>query len=125
MAATNADVTIATLAAAAVTTNTADMTNPLHRGVKVVVDVTAITGTTPSLVVTIQGKDVKSGKYFTILASASLTATGTVVLTVYPGAATSANVSANDVLPATWRVLMTIAGTTPAVTATIGASKLA
>lgn len=125
MAATNADVTIATLAAAAVTTNTADMTNPLHKGVKVVVDVTAITGTTPSLVVTIQGKDVKSGKYFTILASASLTATGTVVLTVYPGAATSANVSANDVLPATWRVLMTIAGTTPAVTATIGASKLA
>lgn len=125
MAATNADVTIASLAAATVTTNTADMTNPLHRGVKVVVDITAITGTTPSLVVTIQGKDVKSGKYFTILASASLTATGTVTLTVYPGIATSANVSANDVLPATWRVLLTIAGTTPAVTATIGASKLA
>lgn len=113
-----------TYAAAAAGSNSADQSNPLHRGVKVVIDVTAIAGTTPTFTVTIRGKDPASGKYFTILASAALTATGTVVLTVYPGIAAVANVSASDVLPDTWRIETAIGGTTPTVTATISALKL-
>lgn len=113
---------LVTLASASAGGNSADLTNVNNRGLKVVVNVTSITGTTPSLTVTIQGKDAASGAYYTLLASAAITAAGTTVLTVYPGQTASANVSANDVLPRTWRVLYAIAGTTPAVSATVGAS---
>lgn len=116
------DMVLAVLAAAATSDFTTDIVNARAKGLQLVIDITAITGTTPTLVVTIQGKDPASGKYFTILASASLNATGTTVLTVYPGSATTANVSSAMPLPRTWRVSWTIAGTTPAVTATIGAS---
>lgn len=113
---------VTALAAASVGANGADQLNLNARGLKLVIDITTITGTTPTLTVTIQGKDPVSGKYFTILASAALNATGTTVLTVYPGLTASANITANDVLPRDWRVITAIAGTTPAVTATIGAS---
>lgn len=109
-----------TRTAASAGANGSDLSNGAFRGIKVVVDVTAITGTTPTYTVTIQGKDQASGKYFTLLASAALSATGTTVYTVYPGAPATANVSANDVLPKTFRVIDAIAGTTPAVTATVG-----
>lgn len=112
---------ILTGSAAAVSANGLDQQNPTFRGVKVAVDVTAITGTSPTLVVTLQGKDPGSGKYFTLLASASITATGTTVMTVYPGVAASANVSVSDVVPRTWRAISTVGGTGPAVTFTVGA----
>jgi len=51
--------------------------------VTVVVDITAITGI---LTVTIQGVDQVSGKMFPLLSSAPLTAIGTTVLRVFPGA---------------------------------------
>lgn len=120
----NAHGSLLTLAAAAASANSPDQQNFLHRGVKVVVDVTVLGGTTPSITVTIKGRDPVSGKYFTILASAVITATGTTVLTVYPGATAAANLTANDNLPDTWRVEAVIAGTTPTVTATISALKL-
>jgi hypothetical protein len=99
----------------------ADQVNANGRGVKVVIDIT-VAGGTPTLTVTIQGKDPVSGKYYTILTSAALAAVATTVLTVYPGAPVSANVSANDALPRDWRIIWTVGGTTPAVTATIAAS---
>lgn len=95
----------------------ADQGNAARRGVKLTIDITAITG---SLTVTVQAKDPVSGKYTTILASAALAATGTTTLTVYPGIAVAANASASDVLPATWRVSAAVGGTN--ATATIGAS---
>lgn len=107
--------------AASAGVNGADQTNYNGRGVKVIIDVTAITGTSPTLTVTLQGKDPTSGKYFTILASAAISTVSTVVLTIFPGATASANVTANDVLPRTFRVISVIGGTTPAVTATVAA----
>lgn len=113
---------LVTHTAAAAGANGADQTNLTHRGVQVCVNITAITGTSPSLTVTIQGKDSVSGAYYTLLASAALTATGLTVLTVYPGALTTANVSTPQPLPLNWRVITAIAGTTPAVTATVAAN---
>lgn len=110
-----------TLAAASASVNSNDQTNLNGRGIKVVVDITAISGTTPTLTITIKGKDPTSGKYFILLASAALSTVATTVLTVYPGLTASANVVASDVLPKTWRVEAVITGTTPAVTATIAA----
>lgn len=101
--------------------NGADLANPTCRGVKVIVDITAITGTTPTLTVTVQGKDPASGKYFTLLASAALNAAGTTVLTVYPAVTVAANAAASDVVPRTFRVISAVAGTTPQVTYTVGA----
>lgn len=111
-----------TLTAASSGVNSADQTNLSGRGINLVIDVTAISGTSPTLTVTLQGKDTASGQYYTILASAALTATGVTVLQVFPGAAVTANVSANAQLPRTWRISTAIGGTTPSVTATIGAS---
>ena len=102
--------------AAAAGANGSDQTNRRGHGLLVVVDITALTGTAPTLTVTIQGKDTASGKYFTILASAALAAVATTVLRVYPGLTAAANLVASDVLPYTWRVISVIGGTTPAVT---------
>jgi hypothetical protein len=96
--------------------------NMFRNGVKLVVDITAISGSA-TLTVTIQGYDQVSGKFYTILTSAALAATATTVLTVYPSIAAAANTAANDVLPTSWRVqaVVAVAGT---VTATIGAALL-
>lgn len=118
----NVDVILGTLTAAATSGVFPDQTNKSAKGIQFVVDVTAITGTAPSIVVTLQGKDLASGKYYTLLTSAVLSATGTTVLNLYPGIVASAGVAANSSLPRTWRVIYTVAGTTPAITATIGAS---
>ncbi|MHB1310545.1 MAG: hypothetical protein ACYC3L_00915 [Gemmatimonadaceae bacterium] len=112
---------LVTLTAAATGGNSTDQVNTTWRGLTVGINVSAITGTSPTLVVTIQGKDPASGTYYTLLASASITAAGYTTLTVYPGLPATANVSANALLPQNWRVLYAITGTTPAVTATVSA----
>ena len=111
-----------THAAAAAGVSSADQLNPASWGVLIGVNITAITGTTPSLTVIVEGKDVASGVYYPILTSAALTAAGFTLLQVYSGAPNTPNVTANSPLPRTWRVRTVIAGTTPAVTATIGSS---
>lgn len=108
------------LTAAAAGSNSGDLDNLAGSAVAFVIDITAITGTTPTATFTVEGKDPISGKYYTILASAALAATGTTVLRVFPGATAAANLSANDFVPKVFRVSCAIAGTTPAVTATVG-----
>lgn len=115
------------LASAARTANgqsadfTADNDSPLGIA-QFVVDVTAVAGTTPALTVIIEGLDPVSGKYFPLLTSAALNATGTTVLRVGPGLPVTANLSANDIMPKQYRVRYTITGTTPSFTFSIGAT---
>ena len=115
---------VVTLTAASAAGNSVQLTNGTARGVRVVIDITAITGTSPTLTVTIQGFDSASAAYYTILVSAALAATAVTELTVYPAAVVTANVSANGNIPPTWRISYAIGGTTPAVTGTIGAQML-
>lgn len=107
-------------AAAAAGVSGGDITDRAARGVLVCVNITALTGTTPTLTVIIEGKDPESGVYFTILSSAALNANGMTCLQVYPGATVAANLSLSQCMPITWRIRTVIAGTTPAVTATVG-----
>jgi len=93
-----------------------NLNNYSCRGLKVYINITAATGT---LTVTIQGFDVASGLYYTILASTALASTGQTLLTVYPNATVTANVSINDVIPETFRISMAVAGGN--ITATVGA----
>lgn len=79
-------------------------------GLHVVIDVTAV-ALTPSVVPTIDGYDVLSDKWYTLLTGAAITATGTTVLKIYPGITATANVSASDIIPSQIRVVMTHADT--------------
>lgn len=116
----NRSIRAVALSAAAAGVTSADLENLSGRGAHVVIDVTAISGTSPTLTVTVDGYDETSGKYYTLLQSASLSATGTTVLRIYPGVTAAANAAASDVIPRVFRVATTIGGTTPSVTATVG-----
>ncbi len=98
--------------------NSADQTNYNGRGVQVGVNITAASSMT--LTVCIQGKDIASGVYYSILCSSALASTGFTNMTVFPGAASTANVSSPQVLPHIWRISWTVTGTS--VTGTVGAS---
>lgn len=91
-----------------------------YRGIHLVIDCTAATGS-PSVVVSILGVDRVSGKTYSLLASAAITGTGTTVLKVGPGLAVSANASANDLLPPVIRIVPDHTGT-DSITYSIGAS---
>lgn len=109
-------------AARTATADSSDFTNPDARGLHLIIDVTSVT-LTPSVVFTISGKDPLSGKYYTLLTSAAITATGTTVLKLYPGLTAAANTVASDVLPRTWRVTATH-GDTDSITFSVSANLL-
>lgn len=97
------------------------MMNPDAKGIKVVVDITAVTTTTCT--VTIEGVDGASGKHYTILASTALGSVATTVLTVYPGLTAAANVTVNDHLPPRFNIKAVLSNGT-SLTGTIGVSML-
>lgn len=112
-------------AAGAGTTNSPDLTNNGGRGLVATLDITAKSGTI-DVVVNIQIKDQASGKYTTLLASASKTAVSTTRLVVYPTITASANLIAQDVINEVFRVqVVSGAGSTPSFTATVGVCILA
>jgi len=90
-------------AARTASSNSADIDVRPYLGCKVVIDMTVVPGV-DTVTFTVKGKDKLSGKYFTLLASAAIVAVSTVVLSIYPGAPVTANVSVNDFLPDTIRV---------------------
>lgn len=100
--------------------NGADIENVGGRFAHVVIDITSITGTTPTATFTVQGKDPVSGKYYTILTSTALNGTGTTVLRIGPSLTAAANLVANDIMPRKFRVICTTGGTVTDLDATVG-----
>lgn len=94
-----------------------DQDNPQWRGVSIILDVTAYTSGTWT--VHIEGKDIASGKYYTLLTGAAVNSTGTNVYRIYPSLANVANVSASSTLPRTWRVRV-VGASTPSATFSVG-----
>lgn len=101
----NMQSTLLASAARTVTTSSADQTNNNAKGLHVVLDVTS--AGTGDITLTIEGKDTLSGKYYTLLAGTNVTTNSTNVYKVYPGLPATANVSANDIVPRTYRVTVT------------------
>lgn len=99
----NQNLTILSSAARTSSPTVTDQINYNARGLIVVVDVTAYTGSS-TMVITIEGKDNISGKYYTLLASAAISGTGTTILRVYPGLTAATNLVASDVVPRTFRI---------------------
>lgn len=100
-------------AARTATVTGADQVNLGHRGVHVVINVTALSAT-PAVTPKIQGKTA-SGVYYDILVGTAITDVtvgtppSTTVLKVYPGITPVANGAASDFLPNVWRVVLTAA----------------
>jgi len=101
----NVDGTGFASAARTATVSSADFTNSFGTGIKVILDVTAVS--TSDVKVSIEGKDSASGKYYTILQSASVTTISTNVYRVYPGFTAAANSVATDFVPKIFRITMT------------------
>ena len=85
----------------------------------IVIDVTALSGTSPTYAVTLQGKDSLSGKYYTILASSAQSALATTVMKIGLGMSAVANLAANDMIPRTWRISTALGGTVTTITGTV------
>lgn len=115
----NQNISFLASASRTTTQTQADQTNFNARGIHVVVDMTVVG--TGSITLTIQGKDEVSGKYYTLLAGAAITTNVTNVYKVFPGAPVTANVSANDMVPRTYRLLVT-ANNANAATYSVGYS---
>lgn len=75
------------------------------RGIKLIIDITAITGA-PSIIAKIKGIDPASTKEFDMLSSVALNAVGTTILTVYPGITPVTNQKADDVLPRNVKIVI-------------------
>jgi hypothetical protein len=115
----NIESTVLSSSARTTTTNSSDQTNYNSRGVHVMINVSSIG--TGDITPKIQGKDPVSSTYYDVLVGSSITSNGITILKVYPGIAAVANQSANDILPRTWRVVVT-ANNANSVTYSAGAS---
>lgn len=93
------------------------------RGMHLVIDATAITAT-PAITFTIQGYSPLGDDAYTILVSTVIATAVTTVLRVYPGLTASANLIANDSIPARWR-LTASHGDTDSITYSVAALWLA
>lgn len=109
------------------TGNGATITNVGNKGVQILVNMGAVTGTSPTAVFKVQGSTDAGTTWYDIpgATTAAITATGQYGIMIYPGIAVTAGVAttgttatANMVIPRTWRVVWTIGGTTPSFTIT-------
>lgn len=102
------------------------LSNAVARGVMVFVNVTAASGSSPTLVVKLQAQDPASGTWFDItdVATASITGTGASLLTIYPGLTVAANSKIDMPVPRTFRVAWTLGGSSPSFTFSVGVQPL-
>lgn len=123
---TVAGLTIETSAARTTTANGTTITNASGRGAMFYINVSAASGTTPTLVVQLQVQDPVSTSWIDITGAATPTITGTglSMLTVCPGIVEAANTKVAQGLPRVFRFRWTIGGTTPSFTFSIGAQYL-
>lgn len=97
--------------------------NPAAVGLMLLVNVSAASGTSPTLALTVQVKDPASGNWIALgPAAPNLTAVSTQLIQVYPGDVSDTSITLIPVaLPALpWRVAYTIGGTSPSFTFSVG-----
>jgi hypothetical protein len=101
----------------------AAITNHSATGVQLFVNVSAASGTTPTLAVRVQVQDPVGSGWVDLpgAVTASITGVSLTLLTIYPGVTVTANSSISAPLPRTWRIAWTIGGTTPSFTFSVGA----
>ena len=119
----NRTVTIRASSALGATGATDPVASHGARGIIIYMEVTAVSGSSPTLDCKLQGYDALGDVWHDITGAvfAQKTGTGSDYLTVYPGIGETANEAVSDVVPALIRVHSTIGGSgTPTVTFTLG-----
>lgn len=117
---TNVEGTALTSSARTTTLSSSDLTNTHGKGIHIILDITDLANT-PSITLKIEGKDTLSGKYYTILESASITTVSVNIFKVHPNLTATTNLIANDIIPKTFRITMTH-GNTDSITYSVGYS---
>jgi hypothetical protein len=120
---TVAGVTVEALTAKTATANGTTITNASARGAIFFVNVTAVSGTIPTLAIKMQVQDSLSGLWFDVPGAtlATITTAGIFMITISPGLTEAANTKVSFPLPRVYRWTWTIGGTTPSFTFGIGA----
>lgn len=101
---------------------------PTQRGLRIVVKVSAVSGTSPTLTLKLQTYDGASGTFVDVKGASTLAldATGTTEMTIYPGISSVVNEAVNAHPGRLCQLYATIGGSaTPKVTASIGVDRLA
>ena len=100
--------------------------NNSHSALLLVIDVTAASGTVPSMIVKIQGYDRAADKWLDVLGAvtAAIIGVSTTQLYIIPAAAPITNIISQVFLPPRWRAVWTITGTTPSFTMSLGAQTM-
>lgn len=104
-------ITIFSSVARTVTENSIEFSTEGYLGGRFFLNITAASGTTPTLDVKLQTKDDVSGTWFDIPGAAFLqatAATGDQTLAIFPGVVAVANVAVNNILGSTIRAVATI-----------------
>lgn len=105
-------ITIAGSASRTVATTFGNFTNVNHRTLHVIVNVTVIGADT--LTIDIEARQLAPPfTFYPLLTSAAISSTGTTVLKIGVGFTPIANLTANDMIPAVWRVVATPSGADP------------
>ena len=98
------------------TSYSAAYTNNMMTRARFLINVSAVSGTSPSLVVGLQAQNPVSGTWVTVTSQAAITATGDFVYLTGPGSGTTSGVTDTEFVPVNWRLAFTITGTTPSFT---------
>lgn len=98
----------------------ATQTNFNAAGAFILINMGTVTGTTPTLTAQVQISPDGGTTWVNVpgAVTPSITASGTTLLTVYPGVTPAANAAVSYPLARTWRLNYTIGGTTPSFTIT-------
>ena len=119
----NRTVTIRSSSALGATAATTPVASHGARGIIIYMEITAVSGTSPTLDSKVQAYDALGDVWHDITgaAFAQKSGTGSDYLTIYPGIGETTNEAVSDVVPALIRVYNTIGGSsTPTVTFTLG-----
>lgn len=84
-------------------------------------NVSARSGTNPTLALSLQWLDPASNTYITLATLSNITGTGDTTKVIYPGAAAA---TAYDILPGSYRWAWVVGGTNPSFTFSIGVNYL-
>jgi hypothetical protein len=116
----NDGISVFASAARTATVSSATLNNGNYRGGQFIINVTAIAAT-PSVVFSIEARDLISNTFYSLLDSVAITGVGQTILRVYPGLTAAANLVANDLLPFQWRITATHADA-DSITYSVGAN---
>lgn len=109
----------------AATTNSTDFGSGTFEAARFFLNISAVSGTTPSMTVKIQALDNLSGQYVDLPGAsfAAKTATGVDMLTIHPAITPIANSAVSQLMPMSWRAVSSISGTTPSFTFSLNATQ--